>query len=261
MVTAIQFQETNPDTVFRYSAKTFVEINTNQTPVPRTHLDAIAYDILGETSPRAIAAKIILDLNERSGSKLYGLFDTNKTGLGIIQVITVLMSLKAITNIELIARLQHTRASRLELMRTGYENLFGGDIAQFSTPQDLIIKGVVCLERYFNCVGSVFHIDWPERGVEKNTSLKYAKMISAFIKLLWKDFIQNGMTWEDIRRELEFIRDNVMQLRGIRSYNILLFDPGNQDIPNPNQRDNDHYRFLSDNRRRPTSIQDIMNRN
>lgn len=259
MVTAIKFHATNIDTVFRHSARTFVEINTNQTPVPRTHLDAIAYDILGETTPRAIAAKVILEANERKGSKLYGLFDTNRTGLGIIQVTTVLMSLKAIMNKEFIDRLQSTRSDRLEIIRRGYENLFGSEIIQFSTPQDLISKGVICLEHYFNCVGSIFYLDWPERGVEKNTSLKFAKMISAFIKLLWKDFLQEGLTWNDVRIELEQIRSNVMRLRNMGKYEEILFDPNHPDIPNADQRDYDHYHFLSENRKEPTSIRDVIN--
>jgi len=258
MVTAIQFKDADANTIFKHSARTFVEINTNQTVVPRTHLDAIAYDILGEITPRAIAAKIILEANERPGSRLYGLFDTNKTGLGIIQVTTVLMSLKAITNTERIENIWRANAVRLVNIRKGYENLFGAEIAQLSSPNELIIRGVACLERYFNHVGFIFHHDWPERGEDKKTSLKFAKMISAFIKLLWKDFIQNGLTWDDVCRELEQIRSNVMRLRNMGSYEDILFDPTHQDIPNADQRDYEHYRFLSKNRKKPTSIQEVF---
>ncbi len=265
MVTAIKFHETDEKIVYRYSAKTFIEINTNQTPVPRTHLDAIAYDLLDEKSPRAIAAKILLELNERKGSKLYGLFDTNKTGLGIIKVTTVLMSLKSITNLDLINRVQNARVANMENLRRGYENLFGNDdtsisISDLVNTDVFIDRGVSCLERYFNHVGSIFTLDWPKRGKENISSLKFAKMISGFVKLLWKDFIYNGVTWDEVQNELEKIRDNVLEVRNMKLYDEIIFDPSNQHIPNAIHRDYEHYRFLSENRQKPTSIQDVISR-
>ena len=68
--------------------------------------------------------------------------------------------------------------------RRGYEHLFNASVEQLCDPEELITQGVVCLEHYFNLVGRILEHDWPQRGVDRNTSLKYAKMIAGFVKLL-----------------------------------------------------------------------------
>ena len=200
MVAAIQFLEADQETINKYSARTFVEINTNQTRVPRQHLDAIAYPILGETTPRAIAAQVILQANERK-SRLYGLFETTQTGLGIIRATTVLTALKTITSIRKVKRLRGAqRGSRFQ-KKLGYENLFGLDIEELMQAEALIQRGVGCFERFFNQVAQTFHHDWPERCEEKGSSLEYAKMIAGFVKLL-RLFIEEGLDWQSVEAEL-----------------------------------------------------------
>jgi DGQHR domain-containing protein len=257
LVTAIKFQDATPEQINKYSAKTFVEINTNQTRIPPTHLDAIAYEILGETSPRALAAQILLLANERHRSKVYGLFDTNQTRLGKIKAITVLTALQTITNINYIRELQEARrGSRLNIKR-GYENLFDRPIDELTNAALLIRFGEVCFTRYFNEVARVFRHDWPKRGHQRNTSLEYSKMIAGFVKLLWK-FISEGLSWEEIKTELTNIRDNIMRLIGIRDYSSELLDPGNPQLPDAQDSAANDFRFLNTNRRAPTSIQDII---
>lgn len=256
MVTAIQFQNTDEDIVREYSAKTFVEINTNQTRVHPTHLDAIAYELLGETHPRAIAAQVILRANERRGS-LYGLFETNRTGLGVIQVATVLAALRTITRLEYIQGLQNAQSGSRGDRRQGYENLFGVEIAALGEPEILIERGVVCLEQFSNRVAQTFQYDWPERGQVKGSSLEYAKMIAGFVKLL-RQFISEGLDWQAVQAELEGIRANIMQLRGLQDYDSVLFDPTHPDIPNARPSATDDYRFLNRNRQSSTSIQDVI---
>lgn len=259
MVTAIQFLDADFETINRFSARTFVEINTNQTRVPPTHLDAIAYDILGETHARAIAAKIILEANERNRrSKIYGLFDTNRTGLGVIQVTSVLTALKAITNLRRIEALRQAQSGNPLQQKLGYENLFEVSIERLCQPEVLIEQGIICFEKYFNFVGRTFSHDWPKRRHENESSLRFAKMISGFVKLLWKDFISGGYDWDDVREELESIKANIMQLRNMQDCDDILFDPNDPHIPDSDPRDNDNYRFLSQNRHQPVSIQTIL---
>jgi len=257
MVTAIQFRDANAEAIHKYSARSFVEINTNQTRVPPTHLDAIAYEILGETHPRAIAAQVILRANERRSS-LYGLFDTNQTGLGIIRATTVLSALKSITHLEYIRSLQsaHRSDTRL-LMRHGYESLFGAEIDELNKAETLIERGVICFEHYFNLVASVFSHDWPERGQPKNSSLEYAKMIAGLVKLLGQ-FISEGLDWQAVQTELGNIRANVIKLRDMQEYNAVLFDPTHPDMPNAQPSATDDYRFLNSNRRCATSIHKVI---
>lgn len=257
MVTGIQFRDADEHAIRRYSARTFIEINTNQTRIRPTHLDAIAYPILGVTDPRAIAAQIILRANERSGSSLYGLFDTNQTGLGIIQATTVIVALKSITNINTIKNLQNaTRGNPLD-KRKGYENLFGCSIKEVAKPEELINRGVACFEQYFNRVAGVFKHDWPKRGQTRGSSLEYAKMIAGFVKLLWQ-FICEGLDWDAVQSELDNIRTNIMALRDMQEYDVILFDPDKPEIPGAEPSAPDDYRFLDRNRRRPTSIQEVI---
>ncbi len=257
LVTAIKFRDADEEAIRRYSARTFVEINTNQTRVPRTHLDAIAYEILGETDSRAIAAQIILRANERQGSSLYGLFDTNQTGLGMIRATTVLVALKPITNLNSIRGLRNVRKKDRRQKRQGYENLFEAPIDELCQAETLIERGVVCVEHYFNLVAEIFRLDWPERGKIKHSSLEYTKMIAGLVKLLGQ-FITDGLDWQAVRAELEHIRTNVMHLRGMKEYEAVLFDPAHEHIPDAQPSAIDDYRFLNSNRERPTSIQEII---
>ena len=267
MVTAIEFEDATPQAIFNYSAITFVEINSNQTKVSSSHLDAIAYDILGETTPRAIAAKVILEVNKKKLSKkklskknsgaLYGLFDTNQIGQGLIKATTVRKALQSITNLNTIQRLSSPRSDVRKRLRGGYENLFDAEIEELGTAEVLIGKTVSCLIRYFENVRETFSHDWPERGRRKGTSLEYAKMIAGFIRLL-KRFLEEGISWDNVNSELEKIRDNVMQLRGMQEYNAILFLPTDPNIPDADPKDVEDFRFLNSNRERATSIQEIV---
>ncbi len=258
MVTAVQFQDVADEDVHRYSARAFVEINMTQTPVSSTHLYAIAYPILGMTDPKAIAAQIIIEVNERSGSRLYGLFDISQTTqLGIFKPITVLTALKTITNLERIQRLQNAKSGSPLRRKCGYENLFEVPVDKLSDPEILIRQGVVCFERYFNHVAAIFQHDWPQRGASRGSSLEYTKMIAGFVKLL-NQFISEGLDWNVVQEELSKIKDNIMQLRGMSTYDAILFDPAHSDIPDAQPSATDDYRFLHANRKHPTSIQDIL---
>jgi hypothetical protein len=150
MVTAIQFHDEDPDTIDKYSARTFVEINSTQTSVHATHIDAIAYTILGDTYPRAIAAQVILRVNKRAGKALYGMFSTNQTSFGLIQASTVLTELKSITSLDKLGRLRTAQRGKRLNERRGYEQLYQvDDIDDLSDPERLIQQAMVCIERYF----------------------------------------------------------------------------------------------------------------
>lgn len=256
MVTAIHFRDSDIESIRKYSARTFVEINTNQTPVRPSHLDAIAYEVLGEKHPRALAAQVLLRANKRPGSKLHGIFDTDQTGLGFVSTGTVLTALKSLTNITRVNSLQSaTRGTRLN-ERRGYENLFGATISELSDAEILIQHGVTCLEQYFSRVGGVFFLDWSTRDERKNSSLAYAKIISAFVRLL-RAFISEGMDWPGVQEELEKIRVNVLRVREMDTYDNVLFDPENTAVPNAQPSATNDYRFLYRNRSTPTSMENI----
>lgn len=257
MVTAIKFKSAVDKEIRKFSAQAFVEINTNQTAVPRALLDAIAYDVLGETHPRAIAANVMLQANERRGP-LHGLFDTNQTRLGVIKATTVLTSLQRLTNLKTLNALRAAKKKERILEKQGYEYLYGvDDIEKICQPGQLIKKSTDCLNTYFIKGKQVFPHDWPERGKTKKSSLELAKMMAAFVRLLGT-FVSEGLTWDEVETELEKIRNNVLTLRkDLASYNAVLFQPTHLDIPDSQPTEIDDYHFLNRNRAAPTSIQDI----
>ena len=151
IVTAILFEGANAEHIQKYSAKAFVEINRNQTGIQRKHLDAIAYDLLGETDARALAAKILFDANNRRRHSLFGLFETNKRLTGILKATTIISSLRSLTNINEFRRLIRVRdGSGRYTLRTGYLNFYGVEnIEDLTNPELVIQQGITGLVRYF----------------------------------------------------------------------------------------------------------------
>jgi len=259
IVTAIMFEGADAEDIRLYSAKAFVEINRNQTGIQRKHLDAIAYDLLGETDGRALAAKILFDANNRRRHSLFGLFETNKMLTGKLKATTIISSLRPIANINEFQRLARVReGSSRDILRNGYLHFYGVEnIEDLTDPETIIYRGTIGVIRYFDIVRNVFAIDWPEPGVRKNSSLEYAKVIAGFVRLL-RQFISEGATWEIIHAELEAICTNLLELREMTNYDAILLDPSHPDIPDSNPRDSEDFRFFHNNRIRPTSIEEIL---
>jgi len=259
IITAILFEEADANEIHRYSSKAFVEINRNQTGIQRKHLDAIAYDLLREIDGRALAAKILFETNKRIGHSLYGLFETNKRLTGILKATTIITVLSPIANIKVFRGLENVRAgSNRDTLKTGYLNFYGVErIGELTDPDVIIRHGICGLERFFSILRKTFIHDWPKPGFTKNSSLEFAKVIAGFVQLL-RQFIAEGMTWKKIESELISIRENIMQLRELREYNSVLFDPTHPAIPDSGPRYSDNHKFLEANRNSSTSIKKIL---
>jgi len=256
MVTAIKFIDATEDEVKKFSARTFVEINTNQTKIQPTHLYAVAYELLGDISPQSLAAQIVLKVNEQEG-KLYGVFDTNQTKLGKIQTSTVITTLKPLCNLSNIKKLESLTKGKKFLEKRGFENLFNENIENLSDAGVFLDKAQICFRRYFNMVEASFRFDFPKRGVTVNSSLELAKFFAAFIQLLGQ-FIKEGLDWENVGQELNTVKSNVMKLRNVSTYNSVLFDTSNINIPKASNSVSEDFRFLNANRSKKTSISKII---
>lgn len=260
LVTAIQFNNATDEEIRKYNAQCFVEINMNQTRVSADHLDAIAYDILGKTNPRALGAQVILRANQRYGKSLYGFFNTNQTSLGIVKARTILSTVKQLTNIGALKRLASAKSGSNYSKRQGYENLFltskDDNFEDLFDAEVLIERTIIVLERYFGIVKKLFRNDWPQRNQENKSSLAYSKTISAFIKLL-TIFIEEGLDWEQIETQIRNIKKNVLDMQGISEDSEIVFDPKNIKIPDSRPRDTETARFLNANRFEPSPIQDF----
>jgi hypothetical protein len=70
-------------------------------------------------------------------------------------------------------------------------------------------------------------------------------------------FIEEGLEWQEIKEQLERVRNNVIKLREINEYNEPLFKPEHPKIPDATSSAKRTGEFLNRNRQTPTSIQDI----
>jgi hypothetical protein len=201
LVTAVKF----PDgaDVERESARIFVEINTNQTRVAATHLDAIAWPILRVSTPRALSAQVLLKANARKNAKLYGLLITSQTRQGLISAKTVLGSLTTYVSKE---RIKDARDNpRRTEWRVGYEQLLGlrslEELGDPIDPERLISHATSCLVKFFDLVAERFPADWPKRGGPRpGSALELAKMIAALVRLL-RTLSDEGLSWKEVAAE------------------------------------------------------------
>jgi len=257
LITAIQFDDAEEAKIAQLSARTFVEINTNQTSVPRTHLDAIAYDVLGETNARALAAAVVWRVNARMNTPLYGFFQTSQTALGIVSTTTIVGTLKGIVDLEAITRLRKAQSGKALQRFQGYERLFGRNILDVTTPKVLIEMATAVVDQYFKRIAKTFKNDWPANRKRKGTCFENAKFVAAWIRLL-REHIRRGSTWDEVQDSLTNILHNVMQLNHISRYTKKIFDLNNPDVPTALYSERDAFEFLSRNEWRPTPIIEIV---
>lgn len=251
MVTAIQFREERAAVLNRYSARTFVEINTNQTRIAASHLDAIAYPVLGETTPQALAAAVMMQLNEHPAAR--GLFKTSKTTLGVIRPATVAREVRPLVSLDIIKNLDATVDAR---RIRGLRELLGARPAELTRAPVLVKKATEALAQYCRRLSAVFPYDWPSRDVQRASAFEFAKVFAALFKL-FDQFVSEGLTWNEVQSELEGIRRNVQALRGLSSYDAVLF---NHDaaIPDSGPTVQDDFKFFQTNRQTPTAINDVI---
>lgn len=266
-VMAVEFQTESQEEVEFESARTFIEVNTNQSPVSPAHLYTIKYPILGDTGVGALAAQVLIGVNERRGA-LYGLLDTNQEVVGIIPPLTLLSSLRSYLRPERLRRVADATRGAKYKRRQGYERLFGladlySLVGRSTAGADLNAAGFIraavsCVGRYFDIIRDVFPSDWPERrGPVKRSSMKYAKFIAALIKLL-HTFTDEGLNWQEIKVELQKIRRNVLRARNESAATRIVFRENDTAIPDASNRTGDIFKFLEANRRAKTPISRII---
>lgn len=225
IVTAIKFF--NSESAWKYSARTFLDINTNQTKVDRTLIDSIAYDILGKTDNRAIAAQVLLNANQKSQENaLYGLFDTRSRIVGTIKPNTVITSLKSITDLKQLSKL-NTALGKTQLdKRNGYRELFKINFpyeqSKQSNQDEIIQKFCQGVIWYFNMLKREFSYDFPERGKLTNSSLEYAKVLGGFLLLL-RYFINNNMKRKEVEKAISNIKSNILLINKESDYSSCIF--------------------------------------
>jgi hypothetical protein len=253
LATALYFEKASAQEIEKFSARTFIEINTNQTKVTTLHLEGIAYELLGNKDARSIAAHILRKLNDRQ-NKVHGVFRTSDSPTGALKITEVVGALARVTNDRRIAELQGGSGATMKVHALGYKHLFGFPPKELKRPKELVAKGIITLERYFNLAAKVFKHDFPTiEGRTEQSAFELTKMFAALV-LLFDQFVQEGMDWHGVERELNAILINVMKLRKVATYDSILFKVGEPEIPNARPRIKDDFNFLNANRIKPTPI-------
>ncbi|MDF1659778.1 MAG: DGQHR domain-containing protein [Verrucomicrobiales bacterium] len=251
LVTAVLYEDADDKYIQEISARTFIDINTNQTKVSSIHLACIGYQTLGKTDRKSIAAHVLTRLNERAG-KMRGLLQTSDSPTGRIKLMEIVSSLGPIVCPVAVGK------TRKEDTKSGYENLFDATVDELSDPDSMVEKAISALERFYGYVARTFPIDWPSPSGESiNSALELSKFHAALLKLL-KVFIDEGADWNTVNSELTKIATNIKKKRRIstKPEEIVLFTK-NKAIPDARAKISDDLEFLKRNRSKGTSIQDI----
>lgn len=254
-VTAIDFTIADRELISKFSARVFIEINTNQTRVEISHLDRIAYE-LGSDDPKVIATKIVVTINSRQKFSSFFALNSDNLNKGIVEAITIIDAIKKITNLTKIKKLKNAKTGKNKLKKIGYENLFNSTSLELSEKDTLVDKGTTVFERYFNEIFCVFKHDRPTDKQEIKSSFGYSKFWAGFVDLL-SIFIEEGLNWNQVRDELNNIKSNIMKLRKIDKYTEPLFYPKDPKIPDANSSPKKTCTFLNKNRKEYVSIQDV----
>jgi DGQHR domain-containing protein len=177
----------------QWAARTFVDINREQTRVPSELVALIANKVMGETVPTALAARVLIELNVGETGPLANVFKTrpflkkNRVGAKPVRLVTItnelsrLFTLSHVFSVSLAQPLSKTRSTKA------------------------ISEAKQIVGTYFSHVSSAFNNDW-KSGASLLLSAKY---LSAFCRLL-VDFKGNGLTDQQIWSSLDGLKSNIL---------------------------------------------------
>jgi len=202
LVNGIKFKTDKPEEIKQLSARTFIDINREQTKVKTSLLYLIGYDVMGVRSDEYIAGKIISLCTQDKNSSLYDLFEgrviRRKSKLGI-QRTSIVEVTNALANI--IRKMRDPDNSKFQ---DNIAKMLGKD--EISTKESEVIKfGKKLVNKYFNRVKNVLPNDWEE---ETESVIFRSKYMATFIHLLL-DSIEKGYTFTEIEKRLKKISDNL----------------------------------------------------
>jgi len=143
LVTGIKFHGANQSQIKKWSARTFVEINSKQRPVPNELIYLLTYRVMKENQPKDLATEAIKTMNTSKSNSLYSLFKTNpfteksEKGTPKIRIVTIANTLKP-------------------LFSKQNQNISRGVAGK------LLIKQVKEMEKYFSDIKHIFKQDWED---------------------------------------------------------------------------------------------------
>jgi DGQHR domain-containing protein len=201
LVNGIKFNTDDLEEIKKFSARTFIDINRKQQVVKTSLLYSISYDVLGDTSSKSLAGKIISLCNSDKNSPLHDLFEgrviDRKSKLGLSRT-----SIVEVTNA--LAKIIEKIKDPDSLQSQNVAKMLGIDIIS-SEASELIEVGKKLMNRYFNRVRNVLPNDW-RKGTK--TIIFYSKFMAALIRLLL-DSIEKGNNFDEIEERLRNITANI----------------------------------------------------
>lgn len=202
----LKFRTEKDEEIQQWSARTFVEINREQTKVPTELIYLIQYNSMGESTPEALAARILIELNKKRDGPLERVFHTrpfmttNKVGGRSVRIVTIVNELK-------------------ELFNPKYKDiLIKNKLSEQTTELEI---GKVLVERYFSLLKQTFDKDWKS----KDSLVFTSKYIAAFCRLLIEFLCKEKLSEDEIKCRLENLRTN------LQPTNDIYFKKGSNTVP------------------------------
>lgn len=254
LVSGIKFKSDDQNLIDRCATKIFIEVNSNQTPIDKRHLD-LAGLIAGETESENVAEAIIRSFNERRNRPF--ILGDPKDSYTDIDDRPIKRELEILfKNIERSTKNVNNKSSKKnkKKLKDFYEKVFE---IQLLDPLDVeqLVQGVSSsLEFYVQTVLSIFKGDNFTKFTEDKkttTCLGYANFWAGLIKLL-DVLIQEGLDRNKIQDEIQSIKQNLMKYRKMDDSNQILLTPNENDIPDPAQSPKQNFNFLKEYRKYST---------
>lgn len=175
----IKFGDADRRTLQEWSARTFVEINKEQTKVPTELINLISYSAMGDVGPKSLAARIVVELNIVGNGPLANVFRTrpfqtkNRVKGRPVRIVSV-------TN-ELARLFDPDNANAANTL--GIYETFSHDAwiqLENRRADTIVAEGKRVVSTYFGAVSDVFYEDWNS----KDSLIFTANYLSAFSRLL-----------------------------------------------------------------------------
>ena len=211
------------------AAKIFVEINSNQAKVKNNLIYLIKYDVLGDRDYKAIAGKILLEVNKEGSNKaLHGTLLTNslkkKNSLGHYPI-----PITTIVNNDLVPFLKGIDTkNKKEIDELAYQNIFGNTKKYYKdNPEQLWKKGKQIISQYFNLIKRNFNSDWK---LNANTYMQSSKYYSALIRYLRYILFDKKQDIKDLAKNVKTLKSDLSNFL-VRNEDEPIFCKDKGDIP------------------------------
>jgi len=201
LVVGLQFLTNTERTLTQWSAKTFVEVNRTQTKVPSQLILLISNSVMGERNPKALAARVLVELNTQVGGPLHDIFLTrpfqrkNRVGGPAVRIVTVVAELATLFDQRNSTGSPQRRILYNRFSNSAWASLLRGG----STP--IINEARQIMRAYFEIVTRTFPADW-----NSGESLIFtSKYLASFCRLMI-GFLENNRSLAEMESRLNSMK-------------------------------------------------------